>query len=76
MILSQAVLENLIMSATFRGCHTHLWESPNILNQELSQGEYEIKSLEVWRGLFAPLCSSQGIVTAPPRDLSFFPSLD
>lgn len=67
MILSQAVVENLIMSATSHGCHTHLWENPNILNQELSHGEYEIKSLEVWRGVFPPLCSSQDTVTAPMR---------
>lgn len=67
MILSQAVVKNLIMSATSHECHTHLWESPNILNQELLHGEYEIKSLEAWRGLFPPLCSSQDTVTAPVR---------
>lgn len=74
MILSQAAVENLIMSATFHGCHTHLWESPSVLNQALSRGEYEIKSLQVWRGLFLPFCSSQDTAPPPPTiRLVFFP---
>lgn len=73
MILSQAAVENLIMSATFHGCHTHLWESPSVLNQALSRGEYEIKSLQVWRGLFLPFCSSQD--TAPPHKTCLFSPL-
>lgn len=75
MILSQAAVKNLIMSAAFHGCHTHLWESPNVLNQALSHGEYEIKSLEVWRGLFPPFRSSQDTVTPTPTPvrLVFFP---
>lgn len=65
MILSQAAVENPIMSATFHGCHTHLWESPNVLNQELIHGENEIDSLEVWRGFFPPFCFSQETITFP-----------
>lgn len=67
MILSQAAVENPIMSATFHGCHTHLWESPNVLNQELTHGENETNSREVWRGLFPPICSSQDTVTFPVK---------
>lgn len=67
MILSQAAVENPIMSATFHGCHTQLWESPHVLNQEFTHGENEIDSLEVWRGLFPLLCSSQDTVTFPAK---------
>lgn len=34
------------MSAAYHGRHTHLWESPTIMNQEFSNREYEVVSLE------------------------------
>lgn len=68
-------VKNLIMSATFHGCHTHLWESPNVQNLELSGREYEIESLEGGAFCLPPplktLPHSWEVVLLPSPDWEF-----
>lgn len=65
-------VKNLIVSATFHGCHTHLWESPNVLHRESSKEENEIEYLE-WGEFFYLLPPLKRLLHSL-RELSCLPS--
>lgn len=54
------------MSETFHGCHTHLWESPHVLNWQLSCGQYETE-LSRTEENFSTFHLSQDTFTFPNR---------